>query len=68
VAFGDHSCLERLVASLERARPLDLASLQITAVPHTAGSDRGVDVVLRRTNYDLVVRGLDTPPGPVAIR
>jgi protein-L-isoaspartate(D-aspartate) O-methyltransferase len=58
IGFGEDTCRQRLVASLERARPCALESLGITALPHDPTAQRD-GVVLHRPNFDLVITGLD---------
>jgi hypothetical protein len=58
ISFGHDACRQRLVASLERARPCELESLGITALPHDPTARRD-GVVLPRPNFDLVITGLD---------
>ncbi len=58
IGFGPDACRQRLVASLERARPCELTSLGITALPHDPAARRD-GVVLSRPNFDLVITGLD---------
>jgi protein-L-isoaspartate(D-aspartate) O-methyltransferase len=60
LSFGGDSCRQRIIASLERARPLALESLVITALPEPALRSGDADAVLHRPNFDFALRGLST--------
>jgi hypothetical protein len=64
LSFGSDSCSQRINASLERARPLALENLMLSALPHAASDPRVGDIVLHRPDFDFVLRGLSAADAP----